>query len=541
MTATRRQPLLEYLRQVLGTPASGGVSDADLLRRFVTERDEAAFELLLWRHAAMVLHVCRQVLRDTEAAEDAFQATFLVFVRKANAISQRESLGGWLYRVAYRIALKARQQIQIRAHREREREAVDRPTDDPDQRELRRLICEEVDRLPAKYRAPIVACYLESWTHEEAAKQLGVPQGTVASRLARGRELLRRRLVRRGVALTTSSLLAVMSVQTAHAAMTASIDSALHTTKAFTSGTAVSPRITALAEGVLKAMHWTCVKIVTFVFLVVGLGGVGVTLWASAKTEAVALRTDAEATPKAIAAVRPVGPWGTIKGQVVWGGGDVPKPIAFTVDKDKEHCLSKGPIFKEEYVVNPKNKGVRWAVVYLIDLKGFDKDVPIHPSLKKIEKPAVEMDQPCCKFEPHLLALREGQKLVVKNSSPIAHNVNVTSIGGPNTNQIVPATTQLTTENLKARPLPLAVRCNIHPWMTGLIFVLKNPYFAVTDADGKFEIKNAPAGEYRVVVWQEGMGWVIGDPKPSKMGKKITIRAAGVTDLGKLLVKPHED
>src|SRR5579884_495396 len=111
MDGTRYHPILNYLRQTLGAPPAGGVSDADLLRRFVAERDEAAFELLLWRHAAMVLRVCRQVLRDEPTAEDAFQATFLVFVRKAGSISRRESLGGWLYRVAYHIALKARKQI----------------------------------------------------------------------------------------------------------------------------------------------------------------------------------------------------------------------------------------------------------------------------------------------------------------------------------------------------------------------------------------------------------------------------------------------
>src|SRR5215469_594202 len=105
MADPRHHPLLRYLRQALGAPSCNGVTDAELLRRFVEERDEAAFELLLWRHAAMVLHVCRQVLRGAEAVEDAFQATFLVFVRKAASIGRKEALGGWLYRVAYHTAL----------------------------------------------------------------------------------------------------------------------------------------------------------------------------------------------------------------------------------------------------------------------------------------------------------------------------------------------------------------------------------------------------------------------------------------------------
>jgi hypothetical protein len=233
--------------------------------------------------------------------------------------------------------------------------------------------------------------------------------------------------------------------------------------------------------------------------------------------------------------------WGTLKGQVVWDG-DVPQPVTLTVNKDEAHCLSKGPILKEENVVNPRNKGVRWTVVYLMSEEGFNKDVPIHPSLKDIKKPVVEIDQPCCKFEPHILALREGQTLVVKNSAPVAHNVNITGgVKGPNQNQIVPPGGQLRVEEIAARPLPINVACNIHGWMGGKVFVLKNPYFAVTDEDGKFEIKNAPAGNYRVVAWQEGMGWVLGDTKPNKNGKKITIKADGVTDLGKIPVKPSAD
>lgn len=211
------------------------------------------------------------------------------------------------------------------------------------------------------------------------------------------------------------------------------------------------------------------------------------------------------------------------------------------VDKDKEHCLSKGPIFKEEFVINPKNKGVRWAIVYLMSADGFTKEIPVHPSLKAIKNPVVEIDQPCCKFEPHLLALREGQTLLVKNSAPIAHNVNVQGgTKGPNLNQIVPpgGKLKIDSDQLTARPTPINVACNIHGWMSGKVFVLKNPYFAITDENGNFEIKNAPAGDFRVVGWQEGMGWVAGDKSPNKMGRKITIKAGGVTDLGQLPVKP---
>src|SRR5262249_368681 len=163
--------------------------------------DEGAFAALLARHGPMVLGVCRRVLRHTQDAEDAFQATFLVLARKAGAIGRREALGGWLYGVACRVAARARALLL------RHRPTAHRPTADVPEPvgagaavdgasggEVRLALQEEVARLPAKYRGPVVLCYLEGRTHEEAALDLGWPVGTVKGRLARARELLRRRL-----------------------------------------------------------------------------------------------------------------------------------------------------------------------------------------------------------------------------------------------------------------------------------------------------------------------------------------------------------
>jgi plastocyanin len=234
--------------------------------------------------------------------------------------------------------------------------------------------------------------------------------------------------------------------------------------------------------------------------------------------------------------------WGTIKGQVVWDGKELPKLAPLKVEKDQDACLKKGPLLADNLVVNPKNKGVRWCIVYLMSEKGFDKDIPIHPKLKAIKNKVVELDQPCCQFEPHLLAIREGQTLLVKNTMTIAHNVNlVGGLKGPNQNQIVPASGKFKVEEIKARPIPIMVKCDIHPWMSGRIAVLKNPYFAVTDADGNFEIKDAPAGDFRLVIWHEEAGWVVGDAKPSRNGKKITIKAGDTTDLGKVPLKVSND
>ncbi len=185
-----------------GTAA--GMTDVQLLERFASRGDGPAFAALVARHGPMVLGVCRGVLRDPHDAEDAFQATFLVLVKKAGSLAGVRTLGGWLYRVAYRVALEA----NARAARRRRREvqgvemniAEDRHRG-PDG-DLARAIHEEVRRLPEKYRDPIVLCDLEGLTREQAADQLRWPVGTVSGRLARARDLLRGRLSRRGVALS---------------------------------------------------------------------------------------------------------------------------------------------------------------------------------------------------------------------------------------------------------------------------------------------------------------------------------------------------
>lgn len=173
------------------------LTDGELLRRFAQRHEEAAFSALLRRHGPMVLSVCRRVLRRTHDAEDAFQATFLVMVEKAQELRRPELLSNWLYGVAYRTALHARRRAARRSEREREAAAMcsDAASDrEIESRELRRVLDEELHRLPQKYRAPLVLCYLEGKTNEEAARLLGWPSGSMSYRLARGRELLRGRL-----------------------------------------------------------------------------------------------------------------------------------------------------------------------------------------------------------------------------------------------------------------------------------------------------------------------------------------------------------
>jgi RND family efflux transporter MFP subunit len=196
------------LKWVQHAAAAGeGVSDSDLLERFVSGGDQAAFELLVWRHQRMVHGVCCRVVGDEHDAEDAFQAAFLVLARKGHSVGRGDSLPAWLYKVAYRCALTVRATHARRTRQEQPLALAEEPMtaaaslEAAEQRELRAVLDEELSQLPEAFRAPTVLCYLAGKSVDEAAAQLGCPRGTVASRLARARERLRTRLARRGFGL----------------------------------------------------------------------------------------------------------------------------------------------------------------------------------------------------------------------------------------------------------------------------------------------------------------------------------------------------
>lgn len=220
-------PLGRVLRQTLlklGGQAAPQ-EDADLLERFVTTRDEAAFEQIVRRHGPMVWRVGQRVLRQTQDVEDVFQATFVVLARKAGVIARPELLGGWLHGVAHRVSLEARTQ---RARREARQQSLTNESAIPDQSEAphdgdwRTILDAEIARLPEKYRLPLVLCDLEGLTCEEAARRLGIPTGTIKKRRFQVRELLRERLARRGVTCSVASLATVLA-QEAAAAMPAAV------------------------------------------------------------------------------------------------------------------------------------------------------------------------------------------------------------------------------------------------------------------------------------------------------------------------------
>jgi hypothetical protein len=238
------------------------------------------------------------------------------------------------------------------------------------------------------------------------------------------------------------------------------------------------------------------------------------------------------------------GKWGNIKGRITWGGKDLPvrQPIAAVKNhQDEKACTLDGKVvLKDElYVVNPKNKGLQWTFVWLAheDVKN-KTPLPMHPDLAALKVKEVVMDQPTCAFAPYALALREGQTLVAKNSAKISHSFKWA--GSPDTNpggnRVIPAGDSYAVKDLKVDRNVIQIDCAFHPWMKGAVLVFNHPYYAVTDADGGFEMKNAPAGTYRLIV-RHSSGIFRGGAA-GKSGQLITVKAGSTLDLGDLEFPP---
>jgi RNA polymerase sigma factor (sigma-70 family) len=293
MAGSQWGTLLQAIRRLVEAPAPGRDSDAQLLELFARDRDESAFATLMQRHAPLVWGVCCRLLHDIHDIEDAFQATFLVLARKAGSIRNRDALGTWLYSVAYKVAARARAESSQRHRRERQEssmplhdhrphpEPADRETcSEAERQELRRLLDDELSRLPEKYRAPLVLCYLEGKSGDEAAEQLHWPKGTVSGRLARARDLLRQRLTRRGLALSAAAVSTGLSQAEAAALPAALQQSTLEAALRFSTGSAaaagVSARAAFLATGVMQTMMLARLKMVAVILIVIaGLGSAG--------------------------------------------------------------------------------------------------------------------------------------------------------------------------------------------------------------------------------------------------------------------------
>ncbi len=265
--------LVDHLRRTAVSVGGEPMTDGELLERFVAERDPLAFELLLRRHAPMVLGVCRRVIGNVHDAEDAFQATFLVLVRKAARVRPREAVGTWLYGVAYRTALGARSRLARRRMHETVMANVPACAAEPDAlwHDLRPVLDRELNALPDKYRLPVVLCDLEGRPRKEVARALRIPEGTLSSRLATARRMLASRLTRRGVTLSAGALAAVLLPSSASACVPGTL--LFSTTQAalvFAAGPAVAAGavpgpVAALTEGVMRMMFLAKLKMTAVV------------------------------------------------------------------------------------------------------------------------------------------------------------------------------------------------------------------------------------------------------------------------------------
>ncbi len=276
-------PLLRFIRTIRSQGSDDGCSDRHLLARFAAQRDEAAFAAIVQRHGPMVLAVCRRLLRDAQQAEDAFQATFLVLVRKAGSLGKPDALGNWLYGVAYRTSLKIKGCLS-RLHL-REQALIHEPCaadglDATSLLEMRSVLDQELLRLPERYRSAIVLCYLQGKTHEQAARELGCPRETISTRVMRGRERLRRRLVDRGICLSAGLLAVGLAESMARGSVPASLVGAtvraglLYAAEKTVASAAWSSQA-AFVELFVRSLFVGKLKIISAVAMTLALAGVG--------------------------------------------------------------------------------------------------------------------------------------------------------------------------------------------------------------------------------------------------------------------------
>jgi RNA polymerase sigma factor (sigma-70 family) len=281
MATSSMNQLIQHLRRA-ALRDGAGLTDGQLLEAFIGRRDEAALAVLVRRHGPMVWGVCQRVLRNHHDAEDAFQATFLVLVRRVASIQPLEMVANWLYGVAHQTALKARATAAKRCARERQVTEMPEPAAvEPDLwTDLQPILDQELSRLPDKHRAVIVLCDLEGKTRKEAARQLRLAEGTVASRLARARRMLAKRLGRRGLVVSGGSLAVILSANAGASVPASVVSSTIKAVNVFTAGPAaagvISAQVAALTEGVVTTMVLNQIRTGTLVLMLAALlGGAG--------------------------------------------------------------------------------------------------------------------------------------------------------------------------------------------------------------------------------------------------------------------------
>jgi RNA polymerase sigma factor (sigma-70 family) len=500
------------------------LDDRALLARFADHRDGPAFEQLVKRHGRLVFGVCRRLLGDPHRAEDAFQAVFLVLARDPRRAADAASVGGWLFGVARRVGLAARRHELRRARREALAPARNVDARPPSEiNDLLAALDEELAALPDDLRAALVACFLEERTHDEAARELGWSVSTLRRRLDRGKELLRVRLARRGVSLAVGLLTTALAAPSARAVPPL----------------APSPAAAALAAEVLRrGVGAKALAAVAGVALMFGAAAFGLTPAPVDVPDAPPVQpkvAGAVAKAVAVAPPRPVPPkkWATLSGRVVFERDrDLPKarPVPADLVKDADVWKPFGPLTYATTTIDPNTRGVADVIVFLRpDSDDRKADFPLdraHPdrAAAKPQDCAVALAGP--RFAPRVLAARAGDRLVFQNQLPVA--VTVAHVASPdggnpkvNFNVMLARGDTYTSDPLTATTHPDQFANHIHPWMDGFVWAFDHPYFAVTDATGRFELPDVPTGAWRLVVWHQVAGWAA----TGRLGTKFTLTA----------------
>lgn len=481
--------------------------DRQLLADFA-RGDQPAFAALVDRHGPLVWGVCRRATSSEPLAEDAFQAVFVILARRAKGLHLRTSLANWLFGVACKVANRAAQREYRR--KLRERTAARRPADNsapeadragPEWADTLRVLDEELARLSEKYRGPLVACYLQGKTQDEAAAELGWTVFTLRRRLAAARDLLRERLTRRGATFYTALFAG---------AVLASVGFAAPVPTALPSHTLTTISADALPAGVASLVGTSAVPgfVLAMAGVLIAVGGLFAIV--AVLQQPATVTTSNATSPPTTAPITPVPnspAWVTVRGRVVWPG-DIPNPEVLNVTgADKPACCANGPLVSNQLLIDPKTRGVRNVVVWLrpdsADRTASWPADRVHPTLQNPVPRQHTLDQPECQFEPRVIAAREGDTLLVGNSSAIRHNVTFSDRWAVEFDRTLSASEWKESGQLSADRIPAAIRCSIHPWMQAHLRVFDHPHFAVTDADGRFEIPLAPAGRCRVVYWHE--------------------------------------
>jgi RNA polymerase sigma factor (sigma-70 family) len=482
------------------------LDDRALLARFADRRDQPAFEQLVKRHGGLVFGVCRRAVRDRHLAEDAFQAVFLVLARDPGRAAGAASVGGWLFGVARRVGLAARRHEIRRERRDaRRREQGAPPESHPpaprdDFGDLLHALDEELAALPEDLRAALVACFLEERTQDEAARELGWSLSTLRRRLDRGKDLLRARLARRGAALAVGFLTAALAARARAAVPPLALTP--------------SPGSAALAAEIVR--RGATAKLAALV-AVVGLatGGWAVALTAAPGDSPIApARAAAPApAPQAATGRRPDGAKArvTVSGRVLFPNGrplPTPRPVPADQIKDADVWRPFGPLVYEDLRVSAERRGLANAVVFLRP----DSDDRRAEFPARVAAPPVDRTVRATggHFVPRVSAVRAGDRVTFDNQLPVPTNVLYAAADGDDFNVLLAGGMAHTTKPRPAAAAPDRYRSGIYPWMAGTVWAFDHPYFAVTDADGRFEITPAPAGACRLVVWHETGGYLGG-------------------------------